>query len=194
MEQVLDIAKYFKKSSAALRLYASKDLPRIVGIEALNHFKKSFDNGGFTDRSLKKWTPSKRTQSSSEWYGFEYRATTRIPNAHPRRVDAKKKYKARKENPITNYSKAAIKRKTMNGYTGDLKESLYYSIEPNKVVVRSDLAYATVHNEGGSAQVFGKKSFTMPKRQFAGESETLDSIIAKIVSEDIERILGIINY
>lgn len=36
------------------------DLPRIVGVEAVNHFKDGFENEGFTDVTLVKWDEVKR--------------------------------------------------------------------------------------------------------------------------------------
>lgn len=40
--------------------YLRNDFPRIVGIEAVNHFKESFQNEGFTDKTLVKWKDVKR--------------------------------------------------------------------------------------------------------------------------------------
>ncbi|WP_286747883.1 phage virion morphogenesis protein [Roseivirga sp. UBA1976] len=40
-----------------LKQFIQTDLPRIVGTEAVNHFKESFDNEGFTDKRKKKWKP-----------------------------------------------------------------------------------------------------------------------------------------
>jgi phage gpG-like protein len=39
-----------------------KDAVTIMGNDALNHFKKSFENQGFTDDDLVKWKPRKRTR------------------------------------------------------------------------------------------------------------------------------------
>jgi phage gpG-like protein len=52
------------------------------------------------------------------------------------------------------------------------------------------LPYSAVHNEGGQAKVFGKYSFTMPKRQFMGESRELNNKIVKQLDEDITKILN----
>lgn len=165
--------------------------PRIVGVEAVNFFKRSFDKGGFTDKSLIKWKPAKRTNKSSKWYGFEYRARTPIPSNHARRSGTKRPYKARKENPITNFSPAATKRKTLNGATGDLKESISYKkTGAGQIVVSSNLDYANVHNNGGMIKIFGKKSVKLPKRQFIGESKTLNEIIRNELKTDIIKLLN----
>ncbi|MBN2892486.1 MAG: hypothetical protein JXL97_11510, partial [Bacteroidales bacterium] len=110
-----------KRKNKRLIDYVEDKAPRIVGVEAVNFFKSTFDKGEFTDKGLIKWKPVKRTDKNSKWYGFEYRARSRTPSNHPKRKNAKRGYKPRKVNPITNFSPAATKRKTLNGATGDLK-------------------------------------------------------------------------
>jgi phage gpG-like protein len=46
-----------------LNQFIENDIPVIIGVEAVNHFKQSFINDGFTDTSLTKWASrkSKRT-------------------------------------------------------------------------------------------------------------------------------------
>lgn len=172
-----------------LKHYLKQDAPIIIGTEAVKHFQQSFYDEGFTDSYLIKWKPSKRKDSKSQWYGFLYRATTPLPNNHPRRKGSKIKYKPRKSNPITNFSRAATKWKTLSGYTGDLKDSLKYKKTISGVVVFSDLPYAKVHNEGGYIKVFGKKRVRLPKRQFMGLSAKLQNKLRYIIIKDIIKIL-----
>lgn len=172
-----------------LQGYMQRDAPRIVGTEAVNHFKRSFDEQGFTDLSRIPWKASKRTRSESPWYGFEAGARTRVPASHPRRR-GKGKYKARKANPITNYSPAATKRKTLSGRTGDLHDSIQYAIEEGAVRVYSDIPYATIHNQGGISSVFGRKNTYMPARQFIGPSIKLQARTKHIILKDIDRIVN----
>ncbi|MDR1848325.1 MAG: virion morphogenesis protein, partial [Bacteroidales bacterium] len=61
---------------------------------------------------------------------------------------------------------------------------------PGEAHIVSNLPYSAVHNEGGQAKVFGKYSFTMPKRQFMGESRELNNKIVKQLDEDITKILN----
>ncbi len=43
------------------RLHAAKKtMPKILGNMALNHFVKSFKDGGFTDKGFEKWQPRSR--------------------------------------------------------------------------------------------------------------------------------------
>lgn len=54
-----------KKYSVDIKNFFTNDLPDIVGIEATNHFKKSFNNQGFTDKALVKWKPRKTRYRNS---------------------------------------------------------------------------------------------------------------------------------
>jgi phage gpG-like protein len=79
---------------------------------------------------------------------------------------------------------AAGSRKILTGKTGDLGRSIKYEVSPGKVTVYSDVIYADVHNEGLKA---GRGAgFTMPKRQFIGDSADLD----KIIDDEIEKTLN----
>jgi|LSQX01.2.fsa_nt_gb phage gpG-like protein len=187
---VSQFTRHVAQQAEKIRRYVERDAPRVIAIEAVNHFKKNFMNQGFTDESNTPWKPAKRTQPASEWYGFLHGARTPLPDNHPRRKDAKSVYKPRKPKPITNYSPAAAKRRTLSGMTGDLKESIKYRLEPRKAIIYSDLIYANVHNEGLEASVFGKKKFKMPKRQFIGESARLNERIMALIKKDINNIVN----
>ncbi len=172
-----------------LERYMKRDMPRIIGIESVNFFTENFEKGGFVDNNLKKWKPSKRTQPDSVWYGFEYKARVKLPANHPKRKGTKSKYKPRKSNPITNYSPAATKRKTLIGSSGELSDSLQYKVVPGKVIIFSDKKYAKLQNEGGVIKLFGKKSVKIPARKFIGKSKALERKLHKIIKQDIARIL-----
>ncbi|HSW64964.1 MAG TPA: phage virion morphogenesis protein [Dissulfurispiraceae bacterium] len=178
-----------EQSVRRLHRYMENRVPRIVGTEAVNHFKESFDNQAFTDLNPSAWKPAKRTRPYSPWFGFEAGARTRVPANHPRR-GGKGKYKARKPNPITNYSPAAIRRKTLSGATGDLRDSIQYRIEGNSVFVFSNLPYAQVHNTGGNISVFGRKTTRLPQRQFIGQSIKLTARVKHLVMKDINIVLN----
>ncbi len=46
-----------------LMQYIERDVPTVLGVEAVNHFKESFQNEGFTDSSLQKWASRKTKRS-----------------------------------------------------------------------------------------------------------------------------------
>jgi len=191
---VTQFTRHIRQQAAAVKNYINNKAPRIAGIEAVNHFKKSFMDEGFTDMNLVKWKPAKRLNPGSPWYGFLANARTRTPDNHPKRMvkthGRASKYKPRKVKPITNYSPAATKRRTLSGSTGDLKESLRYTTAKAQVTVSSNLPYAIVHNEGGKISVFGRKSVTVPRRQFIGDSMKLRAKIKFIINNDIKKLLS----
>lgn len=171
--------------------FLNKDAAHIIGQEAVNHFRQSFDDEGFTDVSLVKWKPSKRKNAQSVWYGFDYRARSVAPENHARRWKAKQPYKARKKNPITNFSPAATKWKTLKGRTGDLRESIEYTVKSKfDVLVHSKLPYSKIQNQGGQIKVFGKKTVFLPARQFLGKSIKLKARIKFEINKEIRAILN----
>ena len=46
----------------AVQNYLKKDVKKIIGVEALNHYKKGFRDEGFTDKSTTKWKEVKRRE------------------------------------------------------------------------------------------------------------------------------------
>jgi phage gpG-like protein len=93
------------------------------------------------------------------------------------------------------YKGADLTRKILTGKTGDLGRSIQTDrsrtgagratvwTNPSKFT-RSDRIYAAVHNEGLMA---GRgKGFKMPKRQFMGESPTLN----KLIIQELQRKLA----
>lgn len=67
--------------------------------------------------------------------------------------------------------------------TSALRNSIQSSRQGFKLVWRSDVPYASVHNEGGQA---GRNlSATIPQRQFIGTSDETEAIIGDIVNEHL---------
>jgi phage gpG-like protein len=50
-------------------------------------------------------------------------------------------------------------------------------------------AYASIHNFGLRGKAWGKHPFTMPRRQFMGESRTLNRKIIKLIDENVKKAL-----
>lgn len=161
-----------------LEKYLSNDLPKKIGIEAVNHFKKSFQDQGFTDKSLEKWDDVKRRDASSSWYGFQYRAKSSRPGST-----------RRKEGSTTNYSPAATKRPILTGETDQLKDSIDWLAVGRRIEITASTAYSKIQNEGGDIKVFGKASGQITARKFMGDSEALRQRINKIIENDLNMIL-----
>lgn len=88
-----------------------------------------------------------------------------------------------------NKGKASAGRKILSGETKELQQSTNYSYINDGVKITNATPYASVHQNGEMAKIFGKKEFTMKARPFIGKSQVLKGKIeTKIVSE-IKKIL-----
>ena len=141
---------------------AGEDKKRIAGQEAVNFFKESFQNEGFTDQNLQKWPNVKRRDPNSPWYGHS--GQTR------------------------KFSEARTTAKILNGETSQLKDATTYTKTATGVRVYNEMPYAKVHNFGGTAKIYGKKAFRMLARPFIGPSAQLKQRIMERVAEEIEKI------
>lgn len=182
--------KKLEQKLKSLENFINNELPTIVGVEAVNHFRGSFEKEGFTDTSLVKWKDVKRRDPNSAWLGFSYGSDASIPNAHPKRKEAKKPWKKRKESSMTHYSPTAIKTKILHSQKNDLKDSLKWTRRQNIITITASGEYAKLLNEGGAMKVFGKYNATMPKRQFMGKSQVMNEIITQKIKQKVNSILN----
>lgn len=60
------LADYFSRLASELTEGLEGDIPDIVGTEAVNHFKDSFQNEGFTDKGFQRWDEVKRRQGKGK--------------------------------------------------------------------------------------------------------------------------------
>lgn len=147
-------------------LRGSRDTIEEIAENSLNHFLKGFQRGGYqTDESRGGWKPRKSTDSG--------RALLVKTGALRRDIDVQ-------------------------------------SISKDRIVIGTNrVPYAAVHNEGGDVPtryprrrkalkftiggrtIFAKsvKGFKMPKRQFIGESETLNNTNTETIKDFLDRIL-----
>lgn len=141
-----------------------KDFPRIVKVEALRHFKKSFINEGFTDGSLKKW--KKRTTIDKSGRNITRYKTNRIGKA----------------GALNDYGKKTKGRPVLTGFGSGgnkLRNSLKARIENGGVTIYTYKKYAEAHNEGDG---------NLPKREFMGPSRKLDEKIEKKIEKQLNKI------
>ena len=77
--------------------------------------------------------------------------------------------------------------KTLMSSRNNLFNSIEYRIDDSGVVIENRVPYAAVHNEGLRA---GRgKGFTMPQRQFIGDSKELDEAIEDMIENELTKIL-----
>lgn len=141
----------------------SDDIKDIVGVEAVNHFKESFANEGFTDETLNPWKDVKRRDPSSAWYGHS--------------------------GQTGKFSPARTTAKILSGETKELQNSLTYTRINNGARITSDKPYASVHQFGGMAKIYGKKPFHMTPRPFVGKSAVLVRNINEKIKREITKII-----
>lgn len=110
--------KKLNQHSLAIKTLIERDLPIIIGKQAVDHFKLNFDNQGW---HRKKWKEVQRREGTWERGG--------------KLVFNKKKGSDRY-------------RDILIGRTANLKRSIQYTPENGKVTIHSDLIYAAVHNFG----------------------------------------------
>lgn len=137
-----------------LHNFIQNDAARIVGKEAVDHYKQSFQNEAFSDKS----------KGDEPWKEVKRRIKPRMKN------------------------RAAARRKILTGDTGELADSITYSVSGRYITIKSDKAYAGVHNKGLKA---GRGTgFKMPKRQFIGRSALLINRTNKILKRRMSNILN----
>lgn len=147
-----------------IRHYKEHDLPDVIGTEAVNHYRESFRNEGFTDQTKQPWKDVKRRDPASPWYGF-------APDNKNR------------------FSTTRATDKILTGESKELQNSITYVKNPGRVTVYTDKPYAAVHQFGLQAKIFGKKPFKMPARPFIGKSKKLEENIAAKIKRDLDKIL-----
>jgi len=139
------------------------DIKDIVGVEAVKHYKGSFANQGFTDKVLNPWQDVKRREKDSSWYGHS--------------------------GQTGKFSRSRTTAPILSGETLELMNATTYSKTERGVRIRNDKAYASVHNYGGRAKIYGKKEFKMPQRRFIGHSAVMVQNINEKIIREFTRIL-----
>lgn len=156
--------RFPKKMDKIKRFVNGDEIKDILGVEAVNHYKESFQNEGFTDETLNPWKDVQRRNQQSKWYGHS--------------------------GQTGKFSQARTTAKILSGETRELQNSTTYKYIPGGVRVSNDKPYAAVHNYGGMAKIYGKKEFQMPKRQFIGKSAVMVSKINAKIKREFKRILN----
>lgn len=124
----------------------------------------NFLQEGFVNNGLQPWQDVKRRDPQSPWYGFQ--PLNKAQFSQVRATD-----------PILKD-------------TGELFDATKVTTGRGEVIVSNDKPYAAIHNEGGTAYVFGKTPFQMPQRQFIGHSKELDESIIENIENGINDIVN----
>jgi phage gpG-like protein len=161
---ISEFAKRFPDKMQKLTDFVNKDAKTIMGQEAENHFRESFQNEGFTDESLEPWPEVERRKPESPWYGHS--------------------------GQTGKFSAARTTAKILTGETNELKNAFKYVNTEAGVKVINDKPYAAVHQYGRMAKIYGKKPFKMLARPFVGRSKVM---VRKINTELKNRLIEILK-
>lgn len=160
----MKLSELLSAKSAMLSKYVKASVPRIIGVEARNHFRESFQNEGFTDAKLEPWEEVKRR--------------------------AEERMKRNKNGSISKRQGRDQKRKILVD-TGHMRDSIGYDINGLEIEVGTDDDKGKVqaHNEG-TTTAGRSKNVTIPKRQFIGPSKALNNKIETRLEADVTKILN----
>lgn len=161
---ISEFAQKFPEKMQQVKEFVEKDARDVMGTEAIEHFRESFTNEGFTDENLEKWPEVERRKTDSDWYGHS--------------------------GQTGKFSAARTTAKILTGETNELQNAFSYKHTETGVRVINDKAYAAVHQFGLQAYIYGKKAFTMLKRPFVGRSRVM---VKKINTELKSRIIEILK-
>lgn len=146
-----------------------KDIPRIAGNLAVRHFKQSFREQGWKDKTLDKWAARKRKTGRNT----------------DKRAILVKSGALRRSIRIIRYTKNSV----------IVSSELPYAIAHNEGAEIQGTQNVRTHQRrtrSGSTTVrrhSREVNFKIPKRKFMGQSDTLDDMIVKDIESRLRQIL-----
>ncbi|MBN1340731.1 MAG: phage virion morphogenesis protein [Bacteroidales bacterium] len=170
--------------------YINNDLPRHAGKIAVDHFKENFIKGGFVDTKVDKWKLPKRYNAKGKYAGSRYGTLLSARKELYNSIT----YDARRRMVIIRSDKPYAK---IHNEGGQVDHSI-----PVTPAMRR-FAWAMHYNETGGVPKAQSKwkglaltkresirvKFTMPKRQFIGNSAALNAKIEARIINDLKNIL-----
>jgi phage gpG-like protein len=127
-----------------------------------------------------------RSFKSQSWNGVAWKEVQRRMEGTSAYKYPKTKGLQRRTSPILVGAGWKIRGGALRRAVSNMARTVETSADRFRMII--DLPYAEIHNEGGQGKAFGKYSFTMPKRQFVGQTQTLtdmqrykiDQIVTKV--------------
>jgi len=158
-----DFPEHLNHLSTQIEDYIDNVFPIEASVITEHFIEDNFLQEGFLNNGLQPWEDVKRRDSNSPWYGFAPKNKNQFSQT-------------RASDPILKDTNALFEATTIRQGKGE-------------IIVTNDRPYAEIHNEGGTAYIFGKKPFQMPKRQFIGHSKELNEAIIECLENGINRII-----
>ena len=158
--------------------YIQNDVPLVIGTEAVNHFKASFQNEGFTDASLQKWAARKSKRPGGTNSQKILTKSGELGDSPDYRVEG---------NTVIIYSDKVYAQIHNEGgeipVTPQMKKMFWAKHYEAKEAGDTDAA------EQYKCMALAKK-IVMPKREFIGNSQVLNEKIENKITKDLTRILN----
>lgn len=158
-----EFLKFVESHADDIARLVNRTLPVKVGNEAKAHFQDNFRKEGFVNGGLHKWQPAQR----------------KLVTARYRKGKNGKRVKVA--------ARAANRYNTLMSSRNHLYSSTEYEAKPGEAIIKNEVEYAAVHNEGLMAGRKGHQ-FRMPKRQFIGESKELNDKVENIITTEITKL------
>ena len=156
-----------------------KQLPTIAGVEAVNHFKNSFRNEGFTDSNLVKWQKRKKEDAG--------RGILTKTGRLRRSIKILRKTDTMVQVGV-NLSEVPYAKVHNEGFKGtvDVKGHVKRNRRYDVFNVRRRRLAASGINIVGAT----KRKMNMPKRQFIGNSRKLNEAITQKTASALKKALS----
>jgi phage gpG-like protein len=151
-----------------------RDIPRIAGVEAVNFFKNSFRNQGWTDRSLEAWKPRKKLSNRRS----DNRAILVKSGALKRSIRVDRYRGGKNSGAVTIVSEMPYAKIHNEG--GTIKGNAL--IKPHIRRSRRGKSNVKSHNR--------RINIMISKRKFMGQSATLDDIIINSLERRLRQIIS----
>jgi len=170
----------FQKAARELRTKLNRTIPVRAGTMAKNHFRKSFRNQGFTDRTLQPWRPtkSKGNQLGAQSEGIliesgHLRGSIRVANAQRGEVEVTA------GNQHVKYARIHNEGGTVRVPVTQRARRFFWA-----------MFYETSDEKWKWMALTKKQSFTIriPRRKFMGHSKVLYDDIRKMINKELGEI------
>ncbi len=155
---------------------------RSAGTMAVNHFAKSFRNGGFINRSLEPWAKPKRTFAKKD-------TAAKTRGILIKSGLLRKSIRVTRQSGLSIWVGSDVKYAQIHNEGGQVKIPERSQVL-NFATKKGKTRFSKEKNAKFSQKVTMKeRSFTMPKRQFMGESTQLENQILKMIEKEILSIM-----
>jgi phage gpG-like protein len=175
-EHVKGADELIQKLQATQR-YIDNDIPVLIGVEAVSHFKESFVKEGFTDQSMEKWASRKTKRAGSTNSQPILTKTGELADSIDYRIEGTTViiYSDKQYAQIHNEGGVIAVTDNMRSY---FWSQYYLAKDADDTTLMEQFKCMALANE-----------IKIEQRQFIGESEVLNNRIADKITRDLTNLL-----